>query len=154
MLIQKTTPIERKKNSATLDQLLFSFFDANITGVKNALSEEGIFLGRSKLQFLSKLNTIFSYVKAEGIDAVSVHLGISVDVLPGCEMFEVRYIISPDLLDENGMNHSQPNDPVREGEVVIRFAFKFLDGKIVEIRRTRSFIAMQSKDSMKGYLNN
>ena len=99
MLIQKTTHIERFKNTGTMDQLLFSFFDTSILGFKRALSEDGVFLGRNKMKFLSRLNSKFNELKEEEICGINIHSGFCLDQMPGCEVLEVRYAIVHDLLD-------------------------------------------------------
>ena len=139
MLIQKTTKSERLKNTAALDQLMFSFFDANILGFKRVLADDGIFLGKSKMEFLSRLNTKFNSLKEKGVHGVGIHTGICVDRMPGCEVFEVRYALSHDLLDKNGMYFSKANSAARENETVLRFSFRLKGGKIVEINRTRLY---------------
>lgn len=134
-----------------MDQLMFSFFDLNIIGFKNVLADNGVFLGMHKMEFLGKLNTKFNQLKGEKIHGVGIHAGICLDRLPGCEMFEVRVALTEDLLDENGLFFAEPNSPKREGEVIIRFAFKLRNGKVVEIRNTRLFSTIQGRNASSGY---
>tara|TARA_Y100000385_G_C12706342_1_gene472696 strand:+ start:80 stop:544 length:465 start_codon:yes stop_codon:yes gene_type:complete len=139
MLIQKTTEHDRKINTNAYDQMMFSFFDVNILGFKRSLCDSGEFLGKSKLAFLSLLNTKFNELIEKEICGACIHTGISVDQLPGCEVMEVRYALSHDLLDENGMFRCLANSPIRENEVVIRLAFQFKEGKVIRIARTRKY---------------
>jgi len=140
MLIQKTTHIERVKNTGTMDQLLFSFFDTSILGFKRALSEDGVFLGRNKMKFLSRLNSKFNELKEEEICGINIHSGFCLDQMPGCEVLEVRYAIVHDLLDENGKFTSEPNTRKRDGEIVARFAFRLVDGSVIAIKPCRVFM--------------
>ncbi|MDG1056186.1 MAG: hypothetical protein P8O83_00540, partial [Flavobacteriaceae bacterium] len=93
-------------------------------------------------------------LKEEGINGVGIHKGICVDSMPGSEVFEVRYVLSLDLLDENGMDFSEPNAPVRHGEVVLKFAFKFKDGKVTEIKKTRNYLAISPRECDIDFNNN
>ncbi len=140
MLVQKTTHAERIKNGIGLDQLLFSLYDLNILGFKKVLSEEGTFMGRDKMKFLAKLNSRFNELKEEHISGISIHSGICIDTMPGCEVFEARYGTTDNLLDETGEFLSYPNTPARKGEVVFRFAFQFKDGKVISIKSTGNYL--------------
>ena len=143
MLIQKTTKSERLKNGATLDQLMFSFFDLSILGFKRVLSEKGMYLGKSKMEFLSRLNTRFNKLKEQEICGIGIHSGICIDYMPGCEVIEIRYATSHDLLDENGAFSSTPNTVKRPGEVVIRFAFQMKEGKVTCIKKTGEYLVIK-----------
>ena len=147
MLIQKTTRAERIKNTVAMDQLMFSFFDINILGIKRLLCEDGDFLGKTKMIFLASLNTKFNELKEKGICGISIHTGICLDQLPGCEVLEVRYASSEKLLDENGMFWSQLGSPQRKEEGIIRYAFKHSDGKVCKICLTRKFIPNNKKET-------
>ncbi len=144
MIITKTTRIERAKNSATLDQFMYSMFDLNIYGVQKVLEDDGNFLGKSKMAFVSNLNSKFIELKDKDICGINVHSGISIDTLPGCDVIEIRFVTNPDLLDENGIFFSKPNDPAQTGEHILRYVLKMKDGKICTIRRTSKFIAVQN----------
>ena len=153
MLISRTTEKERKINTNAYDQMMFSLFDINILGFKRSLCENGVFLGKSKIEFLSGLNSKFNDLREKEICGACIHTGISVDRLPGCEVMEIRYALSHDLLDENGMFRCLANSPIRENEVVIRFAFQFKEGKVIRIERTRKYLKIGEKDSDRTSLN-
>jgi hypothetical protein len=140
MLIQKTTQEDRMKNTLTLEQLMFSFFDLNILGFKRVLSDQGVFTGKSKMAFLSSLNSKFNEIKEQNIHGINIFNGISLDKLPGCEVLEVRYALNSELLDENGLYFTDQKSPAREGEVILRFAFRFEAGKVAEIQYSRAFV--------------
>jgi hypothetical protein len=140
MLIQKTTQEDRMKNTQAFDQLLYSFFDLNILGIKRVLHDEGVFAEKGKVHFLARLNSKFNEIKEQEILGINVFNGISLDTLPGCEVLEVRYALNGELLDENGFYVVIPKTPPREGEVVIRYAFRFEAGKVVEIQSSRAFV--------------
>lgn len=140
MFIHKTTREERLKNGAVLDKIMFSLFDANATAIKEILSERGTFLGNNKIQFLSKLNSYFVFLKDKGIKGVGIHFGICVDTLPGCEVMEVRYALSNNLLNEEGLYFSKAMSSLGEGEEMIRFAFRLRNGKVEEIKSSGKYL--------------
>ena len=146
MLIQKTTRSERQKNNVVMEQLVFSFFDTNILGFKRILCDDGDFLGKTKMYFLARLNTKFNEIKDKGICGIIIHTGICLDQLPGCELLEVRYALSDELLDENGMFLCELGLPQRKGEAIIRFAYKFKNGKVCAIRATTRFIPITKQE--------
>lgn len=153
MKIQKTTQTERLKNTQAMDQLLYSFFDTNILGFKRILCEEGKFLGKPKMSFLAHLNTKFNELKEKGICGIGIHTGICLDRLPGCEILEVHYALSDELLDENGMFWCELGAPQRKGEIIIRFAFQLNDGKVCDIQSTRIFIPLNKKEMEESQIN-
>lgn len=147
MLIQKTTAHERKVNTNAYDQLMFSFFDLNILGFKRSLSDDGVFLGKSKMAFLARLNTTFNEMREKTVHGACILTGICIDKLPGCEVMEVHYALSHDLLDENGMFFAEANAPTREKEMVIRFAFQFKEGKVVKLAKTTSYLPNKGQNT-------
>lgn len=154
MFIQKTTRQERVKNTHLIDQLDFCFFDRNIAGIKSVLSDKGVFLGKSKLAFLSSLNSLFIELREKGVCGVNIHSGICIDTLPGCEVIEVRYALSSDLLDENGAYFTSAKCPERKGEVVLRLALQFSQGEVISIRRTNAYIEKNFIDPEQEWSNN
>ena len=130
-----------------MDQLIFSLYDLNIPGLKRVLCDDGEFFGKTKMAFIARLNSKFNQLKEGGICGISLHCGICLDFLPGCEIIEVRYALSENLFDENGMYWSQLGFPQRKGEVIIRFACKYSDGKVSKICLSRKFIPYNKKET-------
>lgn len=144
MIISKVSRKDRQRNAATLDQLHFSLFDLNIYGVQRLLSETGTFLGQSKMRFVSQLNSKFNQLKDLDICGINIHSGLSLDVLPGCDVVEVRYLTNPDLLDENGLYFSEPDSQKREGEFIIRFVVQMKAGEIIGVRRVSKYLPIMN----------
>jgi hypothetical protein len=92
------------------------------------------------MAFLASLNSKFNEIKEHDILGIIVCNGISMDALPGCEVLEVHYALSEELLDENGFFYAKAKTPPRKGEVVLRYAFRFKEGKVVDVQRTREFV--------------
>lgn len=141
MFIQKVTEEARKKNSNTLDKFVYSLFDTNILGVKHQLSEKGVFMGLSKEKFLAKLNTLFSSIKEKGVQGAMVHVGVSLDVMPGCEVVEIAYAFTSEYLGEYGIYFREIGSPARKNEMILRFALKFNEGQITQIKQCRNVIS-------------
>lgn len=139
MRIQKTTRTDRELNSNILTIMMYSFFDTNISGISDCLAEEGVFLGMPKNRFLGWLNTQFINYRAREIRGVEVHQGICLDYLPGADVLEIKYALDEKLLCKDCLYTSLPNQPAREGEAILLFAYELYNGMVIRISRTKRY---------------
>ena len=117
------------------DQILNSFIQAfkslNHQILAEILHEEGLFLENlSKNEAINYFQKLF-YDEKVGLvnyNFIKFYHGISLDVLPGSVMLEIRYACCS-FISEFG----EMEDPFID-EHVIRYCFEFKDNRIIEIR--------------------
>lgn len=139
MRIKKTKSSERELNTNMLTSMMYSFFDTNISAISDCLAEEGVYLGMPKNIFLGWLNTQFINYRAREIRGVEVHQGICLDYLPGADVLEIKYALDEKLLCKDCMYTSLPNQPAREGEAILLFAYELYNGMVIRISRTEKY---------------
>ena len=139
MNIRKTTKSEREFNSQTLLVLMYAFYDMNVQVIGRYLADNGVFMNKSKQQFLAWLNSQFEELKSQYSEQVTSYGGICEDYIPGADTLEIRYLLNPDFLDQLPITFGKKGSPAQEGEVVFRFAFEIFNGMVFRIARTKKY---------------
>lgn len=138
--VTKTSPIEQSMNSRMLDIFMYSFIEPSLDGLKDALHDDGSFVGFSKDHFIAKVQKLFYSLDKHRIKRVIVNRGICLDTIPGADVLELRFASEDYEFDEFGSSPKKLGDKAGGDEVVLRFAFHFDEGKIKKVSRTRRFI--------------
>ena len=138
--VTKTSPIEKSMNSRVLDIFMFSFIEPSLDGLKDALHDEGSFLGCSKSHYLAKIQKFFYALNDKKMNQVIVNRGICLDTLPGADVLEIRYRNHSVVEDNDKYPLKKLGQKADPDEYVLRFAILFEDGKINRVCKTRHFV--------------
>lgn len=141
--LSKITFEEKKKNLKALKEFQFAFLSENIFEIENLLHENGLFF--KKLNKTRAVAFFYKFLKSEKVKNHSiwadVKYGYSYDSSPGEHVMEIRYM-EADPFTANDLDNYKFGDAPRKAlnEMILRFAFQFKEGQIIEIRMPKNVI--------------
>ena len=141
-MITKTAP-KQEINVQILNSFIQAFNSLDHHILAEILHEDGLFLENlSKNESLDYFQKLFQDEKLGLVNYnfIKFYHGISLDVLPGSVMLEIRYACCS-FISEFG----EMEDPFID-EHVIRYCFEFKDNLIIEIRIPENSICNSKKN--------
>ncbi len=129
---------EKEINTRALEALILAFNAKNAQLFDEILHDDGVFLDNlTKNEALDFFQDQF-YNRRFGLykyKFIKIYRGISLDVFPGAEMIEIRNAACPYISD-----FGEEENPFIN-EHVLRFTFRFKDGRVSEIGVPEKFLS-------------
>ncbi len=129
---------EKEINTRALEALILAFNAKNAQLFDEILHDDGVFLNNlTKNEALDFFQDQF-YNRRFGMykyKFIKIYRGISLDVFPGAEMIEIRNAACPYISD-----FGEEENPFIN-EHVLRFTFRFKDGRVSEIGVPEKFLS-------------